>query len=226
MRRQSNMHVTGKRFPYSAALSFFYDKVLGIRDIPGLSIRMKTGNKLPDIYNNKDIEALIKAVKNIKHRLILLLAYGCGLRLGEIKNMKIQNIDFVRNIIRIQSGKGKKDRIVMLDETLKPVLSEYCSKCASKKWLFTSSHTGLRLAKRTIQKIYENACEKAGIHRKAGIHSLRHTFATHLLESGTDIRYIQELLGHSSTKTTEIYTHVASHRLAAIRSPVSNLHLE
>jgi integrase/recombinase XerD len=211
---------------HSAALAFFYDKVLGIGDIPSLSLRMKTGKKLPNIYNKKEICSLIQAVGNIKHRLILLLAYGCGIRLSEIRNLKVENIDFESNIIRIQAGKGNKDRIVMLDETIKPVLSGYCSKNKAEKWLFTSSHTGLRLTIRSIQKVYENACEKAGVHRRGGIHSLRHSFATHLLESGTDIRYIQELLGHSSTKTTEIYTHVASHRLAAIRSPLSDLQLE
>ena len=109
------------------------------------------------------------------------------------------------------------------DESIEPLLLKHCQTTRDKQWLFTSTQTGKRLTTQTISKIYYNACDKAKISRKGGIHSLRHSFATHLLENGTDLRYIQELLGHSSSKTTEIYTHVASHRIAKIRSPVSKI---
>jgi len=137
----------------------------------------------------------------------------------------IKDIDFDRNLIRVRAAKGNKDRSVMLDDSIRPLPSFHCNKDADRKWLFISSHTGNRLTTRTISLIYEHACEKAGVHRKGGIHTLRHTFATHLLENGTDLRYIQELLGHYSSKTTEIYTHVSRHHLKNIRSPLDNLNL-
>jgi len=211
---------------HSAALSFFYDKVMGIPDIPSLRIKMKTGRQLPKVYSIQEIEDIVSSITNGTHRLIVLIAYACGLRLSEIQNLKISDVDFDTNLIHIRSGKGNKDRTVMLDEVIKPVLLKYCSENEGKRWLFISSQTGRQLTVRTIAKIYENACEKAGVHRKGGIHTLRHSFATHLLENGTDLRYIQALLGHSSSKTTEIYTHVASNRIALIRSPASRLQLE
>lgn len=135
--------------------------------------------------------------------------------------MKSANFD--RKLIWVREGKGKKDRSVMLDDSIKTDLLRPCNSIPDQKWLFTSSHSNGRLTTRTISLIYEQACEKAGIHRNGGIHTLRHTFATHLLENGTDLRYIQELLGHKSSKTTEIYTPVTSHKIAEIRSPVSRL---
>lgn len=211
---------------HCAALTFFYKNVLGITDLPHLKLRMKTGRQLPKVYSVEEVERIVSMPINPMHRLILLLAYGCGLRLSELRNLKVENIDFDNKLIWIRAGKGNKDRAVMLDASIRPALERYCRTREITSWLFISSHTGQRLTTRTISKIYENACEKGGIHRRGGIHTLRHSFATHMLENGIDLRYIQELLGHSSSKTTEIYTHVASHRLAEIRSPAAKLNLK
>jgi site-specific recombinase XerD len=208
---------------HSAALSFFYDKVIGIQELPGLTVRMKTGRQLPKVYSMEEIEQILASITNPKHKMIVLLAYACGLRLSELRNLRVKDIDFDRNLIWIRSGKGKKDRSVMLDDSIRALLYRHCNKSSDQKWLFISSHSKTRLTTRTISLIYEQSCEKAGIHRKGGIHTLRHSFATHLLENGTDLRYIQELLGHASSKTTEIYTHVASHKIAQIRSPASRI---
>jgi len=161
---------------------------------------MKTGRTLPKVYSAKEMEHILSAITNQSHKLIIILAYACGLRLSEIRNMRLNDVDFDRNLIWIRSGKGNKDRTVMLDESIKPILLRHCAIDPNRKWLFISSHTGNRLSTRTISLIYEHACEKAGIPRKGGIHTLRHTFATHLLENGTDLRYIQELLGMSVQK--------------------------
>lgn len=211
---------------HSAALTFFYAHVVGVTNIPSLTIRMKTGRQLPKVYSIQEIESIISALTNETHRLIVLLTYACGLRLGEVRSLAVKDIDFDCKLVRICSGKGNKDRIVMLDDSIKPILQKHYNKCCGQKWLFTSSLTGLQLTPRTISKIYETACDKAAVPRKGGIHTLRHSFATHLLENGTDLRYIQALLGHSSSKTTEIYTHVASNRIALIRSPASKLRLK
>lgn len=208
---------------HCAAISFFYEHVLGITDIPGLSIRMKTGRQLPKVYSCTEIEKMIAMVTNPTHKLLLLITYGCGLRRDEVRNLKISDVDFDRKLIWVRSGKGDKDRPVMLDDSIKKLLETHCNSNPNAKWLFTSSQTGKRLTPQTISKIYYNTCDKAKINRKGGIHSLRHSFGTHLLENGTDLRYIQALLGHASSKTTEIYTHVAAHRLSEIRSPVSKI---
>ncbi len=134
-------------------------------------------------------------------------------------------MDINRDIIWIRHGKGDKDRTVMLDPIIKNELLVYLRKFGGKKFLFEGYEPGTALTNTTISKIYENACKKAGITKQGGIHTLRHSFATHLLEHGTDLRYIQELLGHSSSKTTEIYTHVSTKAISRIRSPLAHLKL-
>lgn len=127
---------------------------------------MKTGRQLPKVYSIQEIESIISAITNETHRLIVLITYACGLRLGEVRSLKIKDIDFDCKLIRICSGKGNKDRIVMLDDSIKPFLQKYCNKCCGQEWMFTSSFTGLRLTSRTISKIYETACDKAAVRRR------------------------------------------------------------
>jgi integrase/recombinase XerD len=210
----------------AAAIAFFYEHVLNLASRTDALPRMKPGRQLPKVYSELEIENLLSAEKNPKHRLVLMLAYGCGLRLAEIRHLKPADIDFARDIICIRQGKGQKDRQVMLDPSIKAELSTYLRMNPGLIFLFEGYKAGIALTSATISKIYEHACEKAGITRQGGIHTLRHSFATHLLEHGTDLRYIQELLGHASSKTTEIYTHVSTRAIRTIRSPISHLNLK
>ena len=207
----------------SAALSFFYKKVLESSIMTEKIPRMKTGRTLPQVYSEEDIINILTVHDNIKHQLVLYLAYGCGLRLNEIRLLKPKHFDFVRKVIKIEMGKGNKDRFVMMDPTIEKKTLIYLKDNKENAYFFESYKKGEPLSKRTIEKVYENACKKAGIVPKGGIHTLRHSFATHLLEHGADLRYIQELLGHSSSKTTEIYTHVSTDAITRIKSPLSNL---
>jgi site-specific recombinase XerD len=210
----------------TAAIVFLYNEVLGIPIVPSSLPRMKTGRPLPMVYSQADIEKIILSESNYKHRLMLMIAYACGLRLSELRFLKPEDIDLDRNIIWIRRGKGSKDRGVMLDAAIKPDITAFLRSGKGKTYLFEGYEPGKALTSMTISKIYKHACEKAGIQPLGGIHTLRHSFATHLLEHGTDLRYIQELLGHSSSKTTEIYTHVSSSAISRIRSPIAHLKLK
>jgi site-specific recombinase XerD len=208
-----------------AGIRFFCNQVLK-KDIDITKVpRMKTGRELPKVYSQEDIARILSATDNPKHQLVLMFAYGCGMRLNEIRYLKPNSIDMERSIITIFKGKGKKDRLVMLDASLKPAISSYLkSNNCGETWLFEGQKPKEMIAARTISLIFDHACAKANVEKKGGIHTMRHSFATHLLEQGTDLRYIQELLGHSSSKTTEIYTHVSNAAIAKIRSPLAKLH--
>jgi integrase/recombinase XerD len=210
----------------TAAIVFMYNAVLGIPIEPTSLPRMKTGRPLPKVYSEAEVEKIILSATNIKHRLMLTLAYACGLRRSELQWLKPGDIDLDRNIIWVRHGKGGKDRGVILDESIRPELTTFLRLGKGKTFLFEGYDPGHALTSMTISKIYHHACEKAGVEPKGGIHTLRHSFATHLLERGTDLRYIQELLGHSSSKTTEIYTHVSSSAISRIRSPIAHLNLK
>ncbi len=208
---------------YAASIVFFMEEVLEVEPGEDLLIRMKTGKALPRVHAPEKVSMIINAPTNEKHRLILMLVYGCGLRLGEVCVLEPQNIDVDRKVVWIRKAKGKKDRMVMLDEKLIPFVVSWLKKGCGRKYLFEGYRAEEHLSKRTVEKIYTNACAKHGLDGQGGIHSLRHSFATHLLEQGVDLRYIQELLGHASSKTTEIYTHVAAHKIVTIRSPIAGL---
>ena len=153
---------------------------------------------------------------NLKHRLILMLIYSAGLRVGEVVKV---SVDVERGMIRIRGGKGRKDRYTIFSEAALNTFKEYVEKYKPGKWLFPGQRKDKHISTRTVQAIFEKARDKAGIKKDATVHSLRHSFATHLLESGVDLRYIQELPGHKSSKTTEIYTHVSTKELSKIKSP-------
>jgi site-specific recombinase XerD len=149
--------------------------------------------------------------------------YSGGLRVGEVVRLKPEDIDTNRKLIHIRASKGRKDRYTLLSDLALQILREYRKNEKPRKWLFPSWNTEKHITERTVQKIFQNACKKAGIKKNVSVHSLRHSFATHLLESGIDLRYIQELLGHKSSKTTEIYTHVSTKNLSAIKNPLDSL---
>jgi site-specific recombinase XerD len=178
----------------TAAIQFFYLNVLHLKLPVEILPRMKTGRQLPKVYSEEDIEKILSGVDNPKHRLILMVAYACGLRLSELRYLRPEDIDLDRETILVRQGKGKKDRVVMLDPSIKAEIALFLRNGRGKTFLFEGYMPGHTLSTATIEKIYYHACENAKVKPKGGIHTLRHSFATHLLEHGTDLRYIQELL--------------------------------
>jgi site-specific recombinase XerD len=215
--RTVNLHI--------AAIGFFYRTVIKNTSIVDSVPRMKTGKPLPKVYSEQQIEKMISVIENTKHRLVIMLAYGGGLRLEEVRTLRASNIDFDKDCIRIVKGKGRKDRIIMLDTAIGKTLRHYFSEHPGIDYIFVNESTGELLTRRTISKIFDNACEKAGLPKIGGIHTLRHSFATHLIEHGTDSRCVQELLGHANLKTTEIYTHVSTALIRRIKSPIAYIDL-
>jgi len=200
------------------AIKFFFENVLKRRiNLPN----PKKNVSLPNILTINEIRRLLDSTSNIKHRLIIKLLYGCGLRVSEVVNLEVKDINFEENLIKINLAKGKKDRFVKIPESMKEELMNYCELCNSKV-LFPSNRGG-KLTKDTIQKIVQNSAKKAGIKKRVYPHLLRHSFATHLLEQGTDLRIIQKLLGHSDIKTTQIYLKVSNQSIKNIKSPLDSL---
>lgn len=188
------------------ALKFFYENVRNVPFDEKIPIA-KRSNYLPVVLSREEVQKLMECTTNIKHKLVLGLLYYAGMRLDEVKTLRWENIDFDRNVINIKKGKGDKDRVVFLHDKIK----EFASDCGIKKEsLVLISERGSLYNERTIQEIVKTAVRKARIKKKVTPHTLRHSFATHLLESGVDIRYIQKLLGHANLQTTQIYTHVAN----------------
>ena len=185
--------------------------------------RPKTIKPLPVVLSEEDVNKILNAVTNQKHRTILYLVYSSGLRVSEVVNLKISDIDSKRMTIFIKDSKGNKDRYTILAQETLNELRRYFLLYRPKDWLFPGEDESNHISVRSVQKIFKKACQKANINKDVGIHSLRHSFATHLLEYGTDIRYIQELLGHASTKTTQIYTHVTNKDLKKIISPIDRI---
>ena len=191
---------------------------------PAESIRApRRGKHYPDILSKEEVRLLIEHIPNIKHRFLISLTYSCGLRVSEIVHLQVNDLDFGRGLLHVRSGKGDKDRYVMLSPGLKIPYEEYRKEVMVHSWLFPGRCPSEHLSVRSAQAVFNTARDRAGIRKKVSIHSLRHSFATHLLENGTDLRYIQELLGHKSSRTTEIYTHVSRLDIKNIRSPFDTL---
>lgn len=178
---------------------------------------------LPNVLSKEEVKAILDAHVNIKHKMMLSLIYSCGLRCGELLALHPVHIDSKRNIVLLKCAKGKKDRIVPLSPLILKMLREYYKIYKPKTYLFEGQNMGIPYDARSLQLILKQALQKTGITKPVTLHWLRHSYATHLLESGTDLRYIQELLGHSSSKTTEIYTHVSTKSIQQIKSPYDDL---
>jgi site-specific recombinase XerD len=206
-------------------LSFFYRHVLHSPEPVEKIPRLKEDQRLPRVLDPSAIHILLDGTNNLKHRLMLSMAYGCGLRLNELAHLALVDIQWERGIIMVRKGKGSKDRIVTLPLSLQGTIQEYVRTYHPSKYLFEGKPAGQPLSPRTFQAVFERARGKVGLEFNGGIHSLRHSFATHLLERGTDLRSIQVLLGHNSSKTTERYTHVAAHHVAKIVSPIDYLRM-
>jgi integrase/recombinase XerD len=185
--------------------------------------RPKREKVLPNVLSKAEVKLILNAPSNLKHKTMLSLIYSCGLRRSELLHLKPVDIDSRRGIILIRQSKGKKDRIVPLSPKILEMLRTYYSTFKPTTWLFEGQIAGESYSEKSLQSILKQALQKAGISKPATLHWLRHSYATHLLESGTDLRYIQELLGHNSSKTTEIYTHVSTKSLQQIKSPFDDL---
>lgn len=183
--------------------------------------RPRKERKLPIVLSIEEVKLLLGAITNLKHRTMLSLIYSGGLRIGEAINLKIGDIDSKRMLIHIKGAKGKKDRYTLLSESFLGILREYYKNYRPKDFLFEGQNNS-KYSNTSAQKILKYAVERAGINKRITLHTLRHSFATHLLENGTDIRYIQELLGHNSPKTTMIYTHVSESSIRRIKNPFDN----
>ena len=205
-----------------SSIKFFYSEIMK-KDVSGTQYRPRQDKRLPMVLSRSEIQKILGMEKNPKHRLLLMLAYSSGLRVSEVVALKKEHIDLSRRVIYVRLGKGRKDRCTVLSEKAAGLIGEYYDLHDIQTWLFPGQPSTHPLTIRSAQKIFDKAIRHAEIQKEVSIHSLRHTFATHLLENGTDIRYIQALLGHSSLRTTERYTHIASGNILNIRSPLDSI---
>ena len=200
------------------AIKFYYEKVLGRSKGNYKLERPKKERKLPTVLTKSEVQMLLGNIENLKHKCILTTIYSAGLRRSELINLRVADIDSKRNLIKIRGAKGKKDRYTLLSEKLIELLRRYYKIYHPYEWLFEGQNRG-QYSATSIAKILLKAVKKAGIQKHVTPHVLRHTFATHLLEQGTNLRYIQEILGHEDPKTTQIYTHVATNEISNIKNP-------
>ena len=204
------------------AIKFYLEQVLGWdRQLYALQ-RPKKRQQLPLVLSEEEVRRLFECTPNLKHRTILMTIYSAGLRVSEALNLRVGDIDSDRMQIRISRGKGDKDRDTILSAKLLGVLRQYYLEYAPKHYLF-ESYDGSQYSSSSVRKFLRRSVKRAGIDKPVKVHTLRHSFATHLLENGTNLRYIQDLLGHSSAKTTEIYTHVSSKKLSDVVSPLDTM---
>ena len=205
------------------AIKFYYERVLG-QPKQLYDLRPRRGKQLPEVLSEEEVKRLISSVTNLKHRCILMLIYSTGLRLSESVHVRLDDLLLDRNQIFIKAGKGKKDRYVILSPKLLDHLLKYRQLHQPKYWLFEGMH-GERYSPRSVQQIMRRAVKTSGVNPFATVHTLRHSFATHMLERGTDLRYIQHILGHGSIKTTERYLHVRKDAEEKLRSPLEDMDL-
>ncbi len=203
------------------ALKFYYKQILR-RRLFGRIKRPKKEKHLPVVLSKNEIKEILSQINNVKHKLLLGLMYASGLRVSEVCRLKVKNLDFDNNILWVGAGKGAKDRQTLLPKIISRILQKYLNKKNLNDYVFASNQGGC-LSERSIQKVFFRALKESGIKKQATCHSLRHSFATHLLEKGVDIRYIQELLGHKRLETTQIYTKVTANKLREISGPLDDL---
>ncbi len=205
------------------AIKLFYKKIEHKALDLNLIHRPKRERKLPNVLSKEEIKSILDAPSNIKHKAMLSLIYACGLRRSELLNLRPNDVDSKRKLLIIRQSKGKKDRIAPISDKLINLLRAYYKEYQPSTWLFEGQFKGNKYSAESLQSVLKQALRKANIKKPATLHWLRHSFATHLLENGTDLRYIQELLGHNSSRTTEIYTYVSTKNLQNIKSPFDDL---
>lgn len=206
-----------------SALRFLYRQTLNRYDVGDRIHLARREKRLPIVLSVDEVMQFLRSATNLKDQAILLTLYAAGLRVSEVCQLRLADIDSQRMTIRIEQGKGGKDRYVMLSPQLLTVLRKYFQKYRPSQWLFPGQHNTKPTSPATVRIIFRKACLASGIRKRVTPHTLRHTFATHLLEMGTDLRTIQLLLGHRSISTTAIYTHIAIHKVSEIRSPLDAL---
>jgi len=204
------------------SLMLFSELVLGKNLKNDYLRKVKRSSKLPDVLSVEEVKKVIGVVDNIKHKTILSLIYSCGLRISECINLKISDIDSSRMLIKVVQSKGKKDRYVQLSPKLLELLRIYYKSYKPKEHLFQGQFNH-KYSARSIQTILKRALNKCKIKKRITVHSLRHSFATHLVEQGTDIRIIQEILGHKDIRTTQIYTHISSANISKVKNPFDSM---
>ena len=208
-----------------SAIKMFYSLSGRRRVDPDTLQRPRRSRALPKVFSKEEIMKIFSATRNNKHKLILWLIYSCGLRRSEVVNIKLTDLETERGILKIREGKGNKDRMVPIPKKVWEKIAVYIKSYNPKEYLF-EGQAGGRYSVESVYSVFKRSLRLAGIQKDVGVHSLRHSYATHLHEGGLDIRYIQELLGHNSSRTTEIYTHVSRRNLFAIRSPIEDMELD
>lgn len=206
------------------AIKFYYEKVLGQEKRYYYLQRPKREKRLPTILSQPDVAKVLENTANLKHRALLSLIYACGLRIGEALNLELRDINSKDSVIHIRQAKGKKDRIVPLSDKLLQLLRTYYRKFKPEKYLFEGQKgKGTRYSAKSAQQVLQRSLRKACVQKRVTLHTLRHSYDTHLLVAGTNLRMIQKLLGHNSSKTTEIYTHITDVQIAQVRSPFDKI---
>lgn len=205
------------------AMKFYYEQVLGREKFFWEIPRPKKHLQLPKVLNKEEIAGLLRTIKNVKHKTMLILGYGCGLRVSEITGLKVTDLDENRRMLFIRKAKGKKDRVISLSPAMLVLLREYLGKYKPKSYFFEGQQTGTSYSIRSLESIIQAAKQKAGIKKEGSMHMLRHSFATHLLDKGTDVVFIQKLLGHNDIKTTLRYLHVTNKDILNILSPIEDI---
>jgi site-specific recombinase XerD len=206
------------------AIKFYYEKVLGQDKRCYYLQRPKKEKRLPTILSPEEVSLVLNKTPNLKHRALLSLIYACGLRIGEALNLELKDINSKDFVIHIRQAKGKKDRIVPLTEKLLNLLRNYYRKFKPETYLFEGQKgRGTKYSAKSAQQVFQRSLRRAGVKKRATLHTLRHSYATHLLTAGTNLRMIQKLLGHNSSKTTEIYTHITDVQIAQVGSPFDKI---
>lgn len=218
LKKQENDYSSQTINLYLNAIKFYYHQVLRMHRKIDIHFA-KRSKKLPIVLSRDEIARLIEMISNRKHRLLIALAYGAGLRISEVVNLKVADVNLAELTLHIKEAKGRKDRISLISEKIHEPLKAWILYKVSDEYVFESQRGG-RLSVRTAAKIFEAALKKTDIKKPATFHSLRHSFATHLLENGTDVRYVQVLLGHANIRTTQIYAQVTNPGLKNIKSPL------
>ncbi len=229
IQRFTNEYIISQRLSYSYqnqlvnALKLFYSQVMKQELSLEQVKRPRPEYKLPNVLNKDEVRRMLRGIRNLKHLAMLTTIYGCGLRRSELLHLRPEDIDSLRGLLVVRQGKGKKDRVVPISMKNIELLREYYRKYRPVNWMFEGIIKGRPYDERSLQEVLKHAVLAAGIRKPVTLHWLRHSYATHLHESGVDIRYIQEILGHKNSRTTEIYTHVSSRSIQLIRSPLDDL---
>jgi site-specific recombinase XerD len=206
-----------------SALRFMCESVLGRPMLAPRIPRPRKEHRLPQVLGPDEVARMLSRARNPKHRALLMLLYSAGLRVGEVVRLRPSDLDVERGLLRVRSGKGNKDRYTLLAKRAMDAVRIYLDAYPTELWLFPGTTPERHLTARSVQRVVKRAAQAASIPKDVTTHTLRHSFATHLLEGGTNLRVIQELLGHQSARTTQIYTHVSKSTLESVRSPLDNL---